>query len=124
MPDLTAIYRDALAAIHDALDIPPAALGGEHDHQRAILLERRLIAVTNATSAVLNFTSEDLVRDAIGYLRDRTSQTPVRYRRFVAAADEHPGDCIVCGPGCCAPVLGVHMSCPGPAAGRTVVSVR
>lgn len=32
--------------------------------------------------------------------------------------------CIVCGPGCCAPVLGMHMSCPGPAAGRTAVSVR
>lgn len=32
--------------------------------------------------------------------------------------------CIVCGPGCCSPVLGVHTSCPGPLVGRTVVSVR
>lgn len=32
--------------------------------------------------------------------------------------------CIVCGPGCCAPVLGVHTSCPGPLVGRTVESVR
>lgn len=32
--------------------------------------------------------------------------------------------CIVCGPGCCAPILGVHTSCPGPLVGRTVVSVR
>jgi hypothetical protein len=29
-----------------------------------------------------------------------------------------------CGPGCCAPVLGVHDSCPGPLVGQTVESAR
>lgn len=32
--------------------------------------------------------------------------------------------CIVCGPDCCSPIVGVHTSCPGPLAGRTVVGVR
>ena len=32
--------------------------------------------------------------------------------------------CVVCGPGCVAPTPGVHTSCPGPAAGATVVSAR
>jgi hypothetical protein len=37
-------------------------------------------------------------------------------------AERHMDVCIICGPGCCAPVLGVHTSCPGPAAGAEVVS--
>ena len=32
--------------------------------------------------------------------------------------------CIVCGPGCCSPILGVHTSCPGPSAGSEAVMVR
>lgn len=32
--------------------------------------------------------------------------------------------CVICGPGCCSPVLGVHVSSPGRHVGAEAVSVR
>lgn len=123
--DLTALYRDAFAAILSALDIPYAAADGDHDLQRQRLLDRRAGEAAEAIRAVLAFDDyPELIRDRIERLRLYVDRTPVRYRRYIGTAPDHPVDCIVCGPGCCAPVLGVHTTCPGPLVGRTVASVR
>jgi len=124
MPDLTELYREAFAAIREALDVPTAALGHEHEFARSILLQSRADAVLNAASALARLSSEAMIREEIEHLKARVDQTPVTYRQFIAAAGVHPDDGLICGPGCCSPVLGVHMSCPGPAVGRTAVSVR
>lgn len=122
--DLTTLYREAFAVMRDALDVPLAAfnLGGER--ARETLLQRRADAVLTAASALSRFTFEDMIREEIEYLRHRVSQLPVSYRPVVGVAKPIAADCMICGPDCCSPVVGVHDSCPGPLVGRTVLSVR
>ena len=57
------------------------------------------------------FACEDLCAAAVGYRPPAGEQLPL--------GDE----CVVCAPdACCAPIAGVHTSCPGPAAGRTAAA--
>ena len=59
------------------------------------------------------FACADLCAAAVGYRPDDSDQLPL------------DAECVVCAPeACCAPISGVHTSCPGPAAGATVVSAR
>jgi hypothetical protein len=123
--DMAALYRDTLAAVLDALDIPYAAVDGDHDQQRQRLQDRRANEAAETVRAVLTFDDyPELIRQRVERLRVYVDRTPVRYRRYIGTAAEHPADCVVCGPGCCSPVVGVHDSCPGPLVGRTVASVR
>jgi hypothetical protein len=123
--DPTALHRDTLTAIRDALDIPEAAIDGDHHQHRKTLLDRRADAVVEAIRTILAFEGNPgLVRMRVDNLRARTSQLPVTYRRYIAAAKDHPADCQVCGPGCCNPFLGIHGSTPGPHAGAAVAGVR
>lgn len=70
------------------------------------------------------------VVDAVDFTVDDRPHVPVGRSattgsQVFACADQCAATlCIVCGPGCCAPVLGVHTSCSGPLVGRTVASVR
>jgi hypothetical protein len=119
---LTTLYREAFELIRDALDLPLAAY--EDDDQRAILLQRRADAVWGAANGLMRDYPAKMIREGIDHLRTRVGQLPVLYRRYVGAAKEHPADCQVCGPDCCAPILGVHGVSPGPHAGAAVASVR
>lgn len=122
-PDQTELYREALTAIHDALDIPYAAAG--HDLPYTMLLERRAVAVATLTREMRAFAAyPDLLRLSLDEFRDRVARMPVTYARFQTSAEGHPDECRVCGPGCCSPVLAVHTSCPGPLVGATVASTR
>lgn len=123
-PDLTALHREAFAAIREALDVPYAALGSGGEHERAVLLQRRADAVWSVALSLESRGGLELVREAVEHFKARIAQLPVTYRPVVREAKPLPVDCMVCGPGCCAPVLGVHTTCPGPLVGRTVESVR
>ena len=122
MPDPTAPYRDFLAAIREALDLP----WPDTDTDRALFehIQRdRLRGVLGVLDSVLDGAGSPGTGAEV--LRDRTRELPVTYRRYIAPAEDHPADCVVCAPGaCCSPISGVHTSCPGPAAGTTVVSSR
>lgn len=114
-------YRDVLAAIHEALDVPHAP-DGEYD--RSLQLRRsRAIAVLGTLDGMLGRgVRPEAAVESLRHACD--TYHPVQYATAQAEAPDHPADCIVCGPGCCAPVLGVHTSCPGPLVGCTVVSTR
>lgn len=123
--DMAALYRDTLAAVLDALDIPYAAVDGDNDLQRQRLQDRRANEAAETVRAVLAFDDyPELIRQRVERLRVCVDRTPVRYRRYVGTAAEHPADCVVCGPGCHSIVLGVHGDRPGPLVGRTVADVR
>jgi hypothetical protein len=72
----------------------------------------RAVPVGESITGSQVFACADLCAAAVGYRPDDSEQLPLA------------ADCIICGPGCCSPVLGVHTSCPGPQVGRTVESVR
>ena len=120
-PDPTAPYRDLLAAIHEALDRPDAAYG-EYE-KKVVLRGDRATAILGTLDGVVGRSASPSI--AAELLRETCeSFLKVHYEPAIPAAPDLPDDCIVCGPGCCAPVLGIHTSCPGPAAGATVVSAR
>lgn len=114
--DPTALYRDLLAAIRDALDIPRPG-PGETDRQAFWDLRRdRLATVLGTIDSVID---HDLTLKIVTQtLRDRVAQSPVTYRRYIAAAKDNPADCQVCGPGCCSPVLGIHSGAARPEGGN------
>jgi hypothetical protein len=118
--DPATLQLELLAAVNDALDLPPAAIDGDALTWRAILLEGRAAAVRDAirTATALAYNPER-VRREIDHLRVRVSQLPVVYRRY--EADDMR---LVCGDGCHSPVDGVHDSCPGPHADATVKDAR
>lgn len=121
MPDPTdsaAPYRDLLAAIRDALDIPFAHFTNLDAEQT--LRNRRVEAVGTALHMALNHHGDDPAGLAAEteHLRRRTSQLPVTYRRYIGTATDHPADCVICGPGCCSPVLGIHSGPDSPAGGN------
>lgn len=120
--DPTPLYRDLLAAIHDALDIPTPGDGVDRTHYHWLQRDRAQ-AVHAITQAVLDDpTGTGCLKQATEVLRERTRQLPVTYRRHIGPARDFPEDCQVCGPGCCSPVLGIHGSCPGPRAGAMAVT--
>jgi hypothetical protein len=121
--DPTALHRDLLAAIRDALDVPLPADGVDRRHYEWLQRDRAQ-AVHAITEAVLADACTGCLKAATNVLRDRTRQLPVTYRRHIATAQDHPDDCQVCGPDCCSPVLGIHSSSPGPHAGAAVAGVR
>lgn len=117
-PDPTAPYRDLLTAIRDALDVPLPAEGVDRRHFEWLQRDRAqaVHAITEAVLADADCTG--CVKAATGVLRDRTRQLPVTYRQHIATAKDHPGDCEVCGPGCCSPVLGIHSGAVRPVGGN------
>lgn len=123
--DLAALYRDTLVAVLSALDIPYAAIEGGHDQQRQRLLDRRANETAETIRAVLAFDDyPELIHDRVERLRVYVGRTPVRYRRYIGTAADHPARRVICGPGCCSSVLGVHSRLPVPTVGRTVGSIR
>lgn len=125
-PDLTAPYRELLAAIRDALTVP---LPADETGQRAAdqLQRGRAQAVHAITDAVLNDETACIgcVETATQVLQDRTLRLPVTYRRYITEAEPLPDDCAVHGSEpCCAPVLGVRGARRHRLAGATVVSTR
>lgn len=117
--DPTTLYHDLLAAIRDALAIPLAAYTDLDAEQT--LRNRRTMAVETAVQMALKYGN--LASEA-ELLRRRIDQLPVMYRRHIGTAPDNPDDCIICGPGRCAPILGIHGARPGPHSGAEVVGVR
>lgn len=68
-------------------------------------------------------TVQRVGRAVKSFVRRTAASARSRPQRTVEA-DDHPTECIVCGPGCCSPILGVHGTRAGPLVGRTVVSVQ
>jgi hypothetical protein len=120
--ELTELYRTLLRAIDEALDLPQPGFADSDRDVYAHTLERRTAAVLATAKWILGRgAGNTLVVDAAAdTLRETTSRLPVAYRTLITEAQPHEDVCLVCGPGCCSPVLGVHDSCPGPAAGRVV----
>jgi len=140
--DLAALYRDALTAIREALDIPYAATVG-WDQARAAVLDERLTDTVVMLDGVLDADPTEtiggtsLIAHRVAYLRERLAAHPptgyithdeahaaLAHGATWAEAVAEPRACTICGPGCCAPVLGAHHADPHPAAGRTVASTR
>lgn len=112
----TDAHRDLLAAIADALDVPLAHYTDIADEQT--LRSRRAEAVRTAVRFALDATDPARLTFEAETLRRRTGQLPVTYRRHIATAPDHPDDCVVCGPDCCAPVLAIHSDYGRPAGGN------
>lgn len=122
--DLSAPCREFFTAVRDALTLPYAATeDGWRNRER--LLAERAAEVRGTVEGILDSDTPLRCLEAlVGYLRERTRQLPPLYPQSISPARPLPDDCIICGPGCCAPVLGAHASCPSPLVGRTVASVR
>jgi hypothetical protein len=121
--DPATLLTEFATALRDTLGIPYAALGGTHERQRAILLEKRADAAYEAAAAIAEFEEyPELIRVRIDALRTRIAQLPVMYDRYIATARDLPDDCQVCGPGCCNPFLGIHGAAPGPHSGEMAVT--
>ena len=139
--DLAALYRDALTAVLEALDIPHAATVG-WEEKRQEILDRRLTHTVVALEGVLEarptemLGGRSLIAHRTAYLRERLAEHPAA--GYVTQAEAHaalergaswleavaePREITVCA-GCCTPALGAHMQAPGPYVGATVVDVR
>lgn len=120
-PNLTDPNRGILTAIREALDVPRAPDG---EYEKSLRLRHdRAMAVLGVLDGVLDRgytleTAAESLRHACG------TYLAASYATAQAEAPSHLDICVICGPGCCAPVLGVHTSCPGPLVGRKVESAR
>jgi transposase len=97
--DPTTLHREAFELIRDALDLPLAAINGDHDQTRVRLLDRRVEATLELIRMMLMFEHDpDLIRRRIEHLRTRIDQLPVTYRRY--GCEVHEPD-----EPCCAPFV-------------------
>lgn len=122
---MTADLSELCGAIADALNLPYAAIGPGHDAERARLLESRAFAVGTLVRCVRGSSGDpEAIREELDRFQNRIAQLPVTYPVFIGRAADLPEDVSICGPGCHADVLGVHVDCPGPRAGAEVVRVK
>ena len=105
---------ELLRAVNDALNLPDSAIDGDAAVRRASLLETRSAAARDAIRMALVYGDEAAMRNEAEHLRIRIDQAPVTYPLLATDPRPRPDVCLVCGPGCCSPVAGIHTSCPGP----------
>lgn len=81
------LYRDALVAVREALDIPHAATAGDEEIRQRIF-DRRLIQVTTMLRFVLDEDDADVAWH-VAYMRGEVAKFPATgYRTWEEAADE------------------------------------
>lgn len=109
-----------LRAAVDRPGAPTASAEGTAPTPLPPVLEKTVSAPTRVVPAPCRFSRVRRVLAMLAVLWVAIVSGVARsVRRF--AAEELEGEvCIVCGPGCCSPVLGRHTSCPP--AGGTVVA--